>query len=174
MPKLCCAVYFIKTTAALVAANTSVGVEDSGPSTTPFDSAWKTGLGTRDHLYFVLWLCMYLLPVLLLTIHHGTKPLPPRYWVISEDSQQRCITHQNYRFDTMTMTASVPIATAPSIWRIQPITLIILVKPTIECIWERDFIHEWCICWEITVAIGAMEIVDFSLCHLYYGPFQNK
>jgi hypothetical protein len=45
----------------------------------------------------------------------GTKPLPPRYWVFSEDSQQRCITHQNYRFDTMTMTASVPIATAPSI-----------------------------------------------------------
>jgi len=35
--------------------------------------------------------------------------------IISKDSQQRHITHQNYHFDTTTMTASVPIATASPI-----------------------------------------------------------
>jgi phage pi2 protein 07 len=35
--------------------------------------------------------------------------------IISEDSQQTHSTHQNYHFDTTTMTASVPIATAAPI-----------------------------------------------------------
>eukprot|EP00984_Skeletonema_dohrnii_P001871 scaffold625_cov169-Skeletonema_dohrnii-CCMP3373.AAC.8 len=39
MPKLCCCVDCGKIAAAAVAVNTSVGVEDSGPPTAPFDSA---------------------------------------------------------------------------------------------------------------------------------------
>ena len=51
MPKLCCAVDCRNIAAATIAVNTSVGVEDSGPPTAPFDSAWKTGQET------ILWLC---------------------------------------------------------------------------------------------------------------------
>ena len=51
MPKLCCAVDCRNIAAATIAVNTSVNVEDSGPPTAPFDSAWKTGQET------ILWLC---------------------------------------------------------------------------------------------------------------------
>ena len=49
----CCAVDCLKTAAAAVTVtvNTSVGVEDSGPSTAPLDSTSKIGLET------ILWLC---------------------------------------------------------------------------------------------------------------------
>jgi len=40
-----------KSRAAAVAVNTSVGAEDRGPPTAPFDSAWKIGLVT------MLWVC---------------------------------------------------------------------------------------------------------------------
>ena len=51
MPKLCCAVDCRNIAAPTIAVNTSVNVEDSGPPTAPFDSAWKTGQET------ILWLC---------------------------------------------------------------------------------------------------------------------
>ena len=49
----CCAVDCLKTAVAAVTVtvNTSVGVEDSGPSTAPLDSTSKIGLET------ILWLC---------------------------------------------------------------------------------------------------------------------
>jgi len=59
MPKLCCAVDCRNIAAATIAVNTSVNVEDSGPPTAPFDSAWKTGQETILWLWYMIIYCRY-------------------------------------------------------------------------------------------------------------------